>query len=162
MALGGSCTLESVTVLVNELKRGLDAHPGDKPSKSDIQQIFSQYQRLRESRVRMVFDVTHEGIRAQTQDSQIRRLRSRLLAPWMSGNVLTDRYSALIRGAAKFAFLPTPLRSRGTIGFDDEATLVRRLPKPCNSIWLAIYSMALSQILDLWRNMLYLLGLSKI
>lgn len=59
LALGGSCTL--------------DACPGAKPNKGDIQQIFCQYQKLRESRVRMVFNVTHAGIRMQTQDSQIRR-----------------------------------------------------------------------------------------
>ena len=162
MALGGSCTLESVAVLVNELKRGLDACPGAKPSKSDIQQIFCQYQKLRESRVRMVFDVTHAGIRMQSQDSHIRRLRAKLLALWMGDNVLTDRYSALIRGAVKFSFLTTPERGRGIIGFDDEKVFVKRLPRPGNSFWLVIYSIALSQTLDLYRNLLYLLGMSKV
>lgn len=162
LALGGSCTLESVTVLVNELKRGLDACPGAKPSKGDIRQIFCQYHQLRESRVRMVFNVTHAGIRMQTQDSHIRRLRAKLLAPWMGDNVLTDKYSALIPGAAKFSFLPAPERPRGIIGSDNEKVFVKRLPRPGNSFWLVIYSMALSHILDLYRNLLYLLGLSKV
>ncbi|KAL8941739.1 MAG: hypothetical protein Q9216_002067 [Gyalolechia sp. 2 TL-2023] len=120
LALGGSCTLESVAVLVNEIKNGVSTHPRSKPNASEIDNIFHRYQTAREARVRMIYQLTYENIRSQARDGIMRTLYAPFAALWIDDAAVADRFSALVRVAPKFDFLPKSQRPSGSIGFDDD------------------------------------------
>ena len=120
MALGGSCTIESVVVLVNELRTELNASPSKKPSNAAINNLFNRYQSKREKRAKMIYNVTHEATRAQARDGLSRTLHAIFVAPFISSQTIADKFALLVRGAAKFDFIPVPARPKGTVDFADE------------------------------------------
>ena len=120
MALGGSCTIESVAVIVNELRREINASPSRKPSKAAINNLFNRYQSKREQRAKMIYNVTHEATRAQARDGLSRTLHAIFVAPFISSQTIADKFALLVKGAAKFDFIPVPARPKGTVDFADE------------------------------------------
>lgn len=120
MALGGSCTIESVAVIVNELRREILATPSRKPGSATITTLFNRYQRKREKRAKMIYNVTHEATRVQARDGLSRTLHAMFVAPFVSSQTIADKFALLVKGAAKFDFIPVPARPKGTVDFADE------------------------------------------
>ncbi|KAL8818503.1 MAG: hypothetical protein Q9191_007927, partial [Dirinaria sp. TL-2023a] len=120
LALGGSCTIESVAVLVNELKKECNRQAHSKLSGATITEVFNRYQNKRVQRTNMIYKVTYNAVRVHSRDGFLRNLRGLFIALFVGRRAAADRFSAVVRGASKIDFVPIPARSKGTIGFDDE------------------------------------------
>ncbi|KAL8790239.1 MAG: hypothetical protein Q9195_006462 [Heterodermia aff. obscurata] len=125
MALGGSCTVESVAVIVNELRREIRASPSRKLDSAAIDNLFNRYQSKREKRAKMIYNVTHEATRVQARDGLSRTLHAIFVAPFVSSQTIADRFALLVKGAARFDFIPVPARPKGTVEFADERSTER-------------------------------------
>ena len=120
MALGGSCTIESVAVIVNELRREIYASPSGKPGTAAINNLFNRYQIKREKRAKLIYNVTHEATRVQARDGLSRTLHAMFVAPFVSSQTIADKFALLVKGASKFDFISVPARPKGTVDFVDE------------------------------------------
>lgn len=163
MALGGSCTIESVAVLVNELRREINASPFKKPGKAAINNLFSRYQSKREKRAKMIYNVTHEATRVQARDGLSRTLHAMFIAPFVSSQTIADRFALLVRGAAKLDFIPVPARPKGTVDFADERSTeqVLTLSEPSSKPPSATSIRTRLQLYFLYRPLGYLWRLFK-
>ena len=163
MALGGSCTIESVAVLVNELRREINASPTKRPSNAAINNLFNRYQSKREKRAELIYNVTHEATRAQARDGLSRTLHAIFVAPFISSQTIADRFALLVRGAAKFDFIPVPARPKGTVDFADERVTEQVVApsKPSGKQWSTTSIRARLQLYFFYRPLRYLWRLFK-
>lgn len=75
-----------------------------------IQSIFGQYQKLREPRVRKLYNSAHLMTRLGSWDTYFTKFIALFMLPRIDDAAAV---SSLIRGAVKADFIPTPHRSKG-------------------------------------------------
>lgn len=95
--LGMTCGLHSAAVLAN-LLQGLVASVGQTPSPELVTEIFSRYQKERQSEVKPVWDRGYAMIREVTQNSWFSWLWDKYVLPWID-------VESLVKGIVPSLFL---------------------------------------------------------
>jgi 2-polyprenyl-6-methoxyphenol hydroxylase-like FAD-dependent oxidoreductase len=119
IGLGGNTAFESVTVLCNHLRRMLDARPGAKPTKKELEHCFQTYQDEHRARVVSIVQVSKLITRIQAWDSLLNRFLSVWLLPFLPDRALADMLSYFVQGSPKLEYLSADGFPRGQVLWHD-------------------------------------------
>ncbi|GAB1319710.1 FAD NAD(P)-binding domain protein [Madurella fahalii] len=109
---GGNNAIESVATLANGIKHLSDACAcaGRRPTQQEVERVFADYQRTRETRAAGTTDASGALARVQNMHGLASRLFVKFLLPHLADFVPELTGNAMI-GAAKLDFLPLPVAS---------------------------------------------------
>lgn len=123
IALGGNSSIESVAVLVNQLRSLMHFQQGERPSRHQLGRAFAAYQKARVDRVRAIMEYSQLITRLQAWDNPLFKFAATWVVPYLVPDrlVADDLSQKFIATAPKLDFVPVDKEfARGKLEWADE------------------------------------------
>ncbi|KAF1978068.1 FAD binding domain-containing protein [Bimuria novae-zelandiae CBS 107.79] len=149
-ALGAMCALESTAVLLNKIVAvHKTLEPGERPSKTEIGNLFHSYQEERKPRMQIALDASAFITRLQAYDGNLMHFMMRVMFPIPGQARYANQLAEFVSGSPKFDFLPVAYTLPATYGWKDESTPINTTKKKQWKIGSSVTDVTVTEMISL-------------